>query len=348
MFVHEDLYYEVSEFVDGQTLEDWLDRRRPLAEGKAVSLANCVLQSLAWLHGLGIVHRDIKPSNIMVFVDDRGGLQAKLVDLGIALHVDRTRITVTGMVGTYLYAAPEMFLGAEGMVDGRADLHALGVTLFEALAGKHPFSADTIEGLIKQVCGPARPSLEETAPHVSPALCAFVARLIRSNQDERYATAEDALAVLNECTCSLAPTSRPVEGTVLPHPSATSKVPDLEWTETPEMDARPPDHVSHEAPASGHVLDILTGPFAGRIIPVPLGGFCIGRSMVNPEDGKLSRFHARAIPLNGAVKFVDLKTANRLLFRGRRRRRLRLKPGEEVTLGVTVLRLSDEKEGKTE
>jgi hypothetical protein len=88
----------------------------------------------------------------------------------------------------------------------------------------------------------------------------------------------------------------------------------------------------------------MTGPLTGKVIPVPVSGVCIGRGAVNPEDRKCSRFHARVTPLNGSVKAKDLKTVNRLLFCGKRRKRVRLALGDEVTLGGTTVRCITKKE----
>src|SRR5512140_1206108 len=132
------LLYYVMPLVTGETLRTRLTRERQLPVEDAVRIAREVADALGYAHGLGVVHRDIKPENILLQGD-----HALVADFGIALavqHAGGTRMTQTGLsLGTPQYMSPEQAMG-EKMIDARADISALGVVLYEMLAGEPPFT----------------------------------------------------------------------------------------------------------------------------------------------------------------------------------------------------------------
>src|SRR5215213_7107893 len=115
----------------------------PLPVSAIVHLIGQTADGLAFAHAQGIFHRDVKPTNVLLAAAD----WAMLADFGIARALgEGTRLTSpTGTIGTPAYMAPEQWLS--GQVDGRADIYALGVVLYEMLAGAPPFTAPTSEGL---------------------------------------------------------------------------------------------------------------------------------------------------------------------------------------------------------
>jgi serine/threonine-protein kinase len=128
----------VLEYVDGTTLRDRLDTGPALAPVEAIGIAQRVADALAEAHRRGLVHRDIKPANILLA--SRGAV--KVTDFGIAKLLDGLDLTAPGMlVGTAKYLAPEQVTGED--VDGRTDVYALGVVLYEMLTGVAPFVGDT-------------------------------------------------------------------------------------------------------------------------------------------------------------------------------------------------------------
>ncbi len=128
----------VLEYVDGTTLRDRLDTGPPLAPVEAIAIAQHVADALAEAHRRGLVHRDIKPANILLA--SRGAV--KVTDFGIAKLLDGLDLTQPGMlVGTAKYLAPEQVTG--DAVDGRCDVYALGVVLYEMLTGVAPFVGHT-------------------------------------------------------------------------------------------------------------------------------------------------------------------------------------------------------------
>lgn len=180
------------EDVAGGSLKDRLsDGPLPFEDGLRV--AGEILEGLAALHGLGIVHRDVKPGNVLLTADG----SVKLADFGLArrLQADETRATsMDAVVGTIDYVSPEQALGRE--LDGRSDLYSFGVTLYEALTGSVPFRRDSAIGTALAHLKEPPPRLRSVRPDAPAWLDAFVARLLSKAPEERYATAEEALADL--------------------------------------------------------------------------------------------------------------------------------------------------------
>src|SRR6516165_6367601 len=137
-----DNYFYAMEFVEGETLQNFIKRSDRLEIKLALEIATQVASGLAAVHKQKLVHRDIKPSNIMVSLEEGGAVTAKIIDLGLAKSLDepatQTAISAPGgFAGTPEFASPEQFAGVP--VDIRSDLYSLGVTLWEMLTGSTPF-----------------------------------------------------------------------------------------------------------------------------------------------------------------------------------------------------------------
>ena len=185
------LFYLVMRYVDGGTLDD-LIVGQPLPIERAVRLIGQVAEALAHAHRQGVIHRDIKPANILI---DRDG-NVLLADFGIAKLVDETRqLTSTGTrLGTAVYMAPEQVLGHG--IDGRTDIYALGIVLYEALTGACPFMADELLTLaLMHVRGAVRPP-SLLNPAIPPALDRLIGWALAKNPAERFQTAESMAAAL--------------------------------------------------------------------------------------------------------------------------------------------------------
>jgi hypothetical protein len=170
----------VMELVKGESLRD----RRPETLRDTLSIAQQVCAALAHAHAHGIIHRDLKPSNVMITSDGT----AKLADFGLARTAD-SRLTTEGtIVGTIAYLAPEQAMGQA--LDGRADLYALGVMLYELTTGQLPFTSDDPLAIISQhLYAPVVPPRAKN-PDIPPALDALIVQLLRKEPQERPGCAE--------------------------------------------------------------------------------------------------------------------------------------------------------------
>jgi eukaryotic-like serine/threonine-protein kinase len=182
--------YVVMEMLDGRTLEGLLAARGKLSIEDTVALALQLCDALGAAHETGLVHRDVKPGNVLVVYDIDGLERVKLLDFGIARVRDEKQTKLTGfgvVIGTAAYMAPEQLLGLED-VDLRADVYALGVTMFECLAGDVPYLG-SYERVVLQACseGPPPPL---PAP-VGAEIAKVVHRAMAKKREERFATTSD-------------------------------------------------------------------------------------------------------------------------------------------------------------
>jgi serine/threonine protein kinase len=141
-------YFYAMEFVDGETLAQFIKRCGRLEVQLALEIAAQVATGLAAVHKQKLVHRDIKPSNIMVSLEDAGAVTAKIIDLGLAKTAEKSNAgtvisTLGSFSGTPEYSSPEQFAGFG--VDIRSDLYSLGVTLWEMVTGQIPFHGTGLE-----------------------------------------------------------------------------------------------------------------------------------------------------------------------------------------------------------
>jgi eukaryotic-like serine/threonine-protein kinase len=182
----------VMELIEGESLADRLAREGRLDARHAVEIAAAVLEGLAAAHDRGLVHRDVKPSNILL--PSAGGV--KLADFGIAKELaGPTSLTATGSVlGTPRYLAPEQAAG-QGATPA-SDLYALGAVLYECLAGRAPFEADSPLAVALAHQQRPVPSLTDVAPEVPPVLAVAVERALAKRPEDRPADARAMRAAL--------------------------------------------------------------------------------------------------------------------------------------------------------
>jgi serine/threonine protein kinase len=178
--------YLVMELLEGRTLEGILAVRRRVGVPDAIYLGLQLCDALASAHEHGIFHRDIKPSNVFISRNDAGREVAKIFDFGIArLQQHDQKITQRGAVlGTPEYMAPEQLLASD-QVDARCDIYALGITLYEALAGAVPFEGNFGEVLLK-VSTEALPSLTKRHPEIPRDLEQAIAKALARDPSDRY------------------------------------------------------------------------------------------------------------------------------------------------------------------
>lgn len=181
----EDCLWYSMKLVEGPTLGFYLKgTERPTAV-EALQVAIPVLEALALTHSRGIIHRDIKPANILL--DPQAG--PLLTDFGVAKMEGDPLKTETGMMmGTPAYVSPEQSLGKK--LDGRTDLYALGVSLYQMLTGNLPFSGNSLSIFIQRLQEEA-PALRDLRPDVPEAVAAVITRAMEREADQRFATAEE-------------------------------------------------------------------------------------------------------------------------------------------------------------
>jgi hypothetical protein len=175
--------YLVSELVEGRTLAQ-LQADGELSDRDALRVGLALADALCHAHERGVVHRDVKPQNVIVPPPARGRRgAAKLTDFGVAHLAGEDPLTMTGdVVGTLAYMAPEQ---AEARpVDERTDLYALGIVLYEALAGEHPVRGRSPGATARRI-GMTLPPLAGARPDLPPELCAAIDRAVRADPDER-------------------------------------------------------------------------------------------------------------------------------------------------------------------
>lgn len=186
----------VMELCEGQTLTELLRTEAPLPPVRAVAMVRQVASALVEAHRHGVVHRDIKPSNLLL-TRTSGQDHIKILDFGIArwLFDDGVRLTQTGAIlGTPTYMAPEQADSSRRSIDGRADLYAVGVILYEMLTGHPPFSGRTVVDMLVAHATLPVPALPDTTP---PALRAVVQRLLEKRPEQRYPSAAALLSDLS-------------------------------------------------------------------------------------------------------------------------------------------------------
>jgi hypothetical protein len=196
------LLYLVMRLLPGQSLEDRIGKGR-LSVAEAVRIALECAAALAAAHAVGVVHRDIKPANILL---DANG-NATVTDFGIALVTSRpSRELVGSTAGTPLYMSPEQSLGET--VDGRSDVYALGVVLYEMLTGTPPFSGrNATEVTAKHISAPI-PKVSEREPETPVALVRLVDRMLAKQPASRPTATElvNALTAASTPDALLTPT----------------------------------------------------------------------------------------------------------------------------------------------
>jgi len=190
------LHFLVMEFVEGQTLRSLLDELGQMPEELCRHIGREIARALEAIHRAGAVHRDLKPENVLLTPDH----VVKVMDLGVALLTDEMiRLSQTGLfVGSLRYAAPEQLAGGRKVVDGRADLHALGVMLYELASGTQPLAGDSFEAVVRHVLNRIPPPVRELRPEISPFFEEVLRRLLEKDAARRFPTASDLLQTLVE------------------------------------------------------------------------------------------------------------------------------------------------------
>jgi serine/threonine-protein kinase len=195
--------YVVMEMVPGESLEELLAKCGALSSEHALRITREVLLALASVHERGVLHRDVKPANVILTLSAEGPSEVRLVDFGIAKMSTRgageEAVTQRGaLIGTPHYMAPERLAGHPA--DASTDVYAVGIMLYEMLAGTVPFTGPSLPAIMAAVMREVPQTLEERAVAVTPELSRLVAKAMAREPSDRFASARDMLAAVEALT----------------------------------------------------------------------------------------------------------------------------------------------------
>lgn len=322
--------YLVSEAVLGRGLDQAVTAG-PIAPTVAGTWAVEVLCALSEAHGRGLIHRDVKPENVMLAKTDGDpvGEVARLTDFGLAKILDQSLEgsvvvhTAAGVVmGTPDYMSPEQWAGAA--LDGRTDIYAVGIMLYEMLLGRLPFEAPSLHELAAMHCHASVPAFPADAPAQALAYEAIVRRALAKRPDERWSTADAMRGAIESAGGIRLP----------PPPTVRALIPD--------------DEVLGAAGYVELMSDAGVGPVQVLATPrLVLGrtGHVVARCLpLNSENDNrsrsVSRRHARIEWHGGYASISDLHSASGTSVNGRSlapgREAFRLEHGDEIALGPHV------------
>jgi tRNA A-37 threonylcarbamoyl transferase component Bud32 len=212
--------YFVMRYMTGGTLSDRL-AKGPLTIPEAAHIIDRVASALDEAHAKGFIHRDLKPGNILF---DRAG-EPYISDFGIAkFSASQTNVTGSAIVGTPAYLSPEQAQG-DANIDGRSDIYAVGVILFEMLSGRQPYEADTPMGVVvKQITDPV-PHILDLNPNLPPEIEEIIEKAMAKNRDERFSTTREMADALEGVVRSGAASTTAAGKTVIAAAGATKITP---------------------------------------------------------------------------------------------------------------------------
>lgn len=184
--VQDEEYYMVMEYVETETLKNYLQKHGAMPISQALSVARKLADALAYAHANGMLHRDVKPANVLW---SKTG-EPILTDFGIAKLAGATGLTASGAaVGTPAYMSPEAGRGEQ--VDERTDVYSLGVMLYEMLSGELPYDADTPYAVILKHINDPLPPLRPRVPHLPEGIERIVIKALAKDKTQRYQSAAE-------------------------------------------------------------------------------------------------------------------------------------------------------------
>lgn len=204
-------YYFAMEYVHGETLRCRIEREGPLSEREVAQIGAGIASALAHAHASGLIHRDVKPDNVLL--DEEG--TPKLADLGLVLGSrDESSVTKTGStVGTPHYIAPEQAAG-DVKLDGRADMYALGCTLYHAATGNTPFDGPSSAVVMLKHLKDRMPHPQQHEPELTDEFCAVLERMVARHRDDRFEDLNEASELLEMLSEGQVPDLRPMHSSL--------------------------------------------------------------------------------------------------------------------------------------
>ncbi len=187
---NEDGYFIITEYVSGQTLEDYIDLvTGPMPETKAAKIFAQILEAISYIHSKNIIHRDIKPANILITKNNR----VKLLDFGIAKSIQENSNLITkdgSKVGTTMFMSPQQIKGR--VLDRRSDIYSLGATLFFILTGQFPFDKNETEyEIYNKIVNSPFPNPKTFYVGVSDKMCEIIEKATAKKPLDRFQTCSE-------------------------------------------------------------------------------------------------------------------------------------------------------------
>jgi serine/threonine-protein kinase len=187
----EDFAYIAMDYAEGIPLSDCTTVGKLLPVDEVYRIIQLVAEALDYAHQQNIVHRDIKPGNIMYNPKNK---QLKITDFGIARITDSVKTRTGSFMGSPSYMAPEQITGAQ--VDGRADIYSLGVSFYQLLTGRLPFSADTLGRLAYKITNEKHKPVRSVRPDLPASATRIINKALQKKAEKRYATGAEMVKAL--------------------------------------------------------------------------------------------------------------------------------------------------------
>jgi serine/threonine-protein kinase len=276
--------YIVMELLDGESLQERLERGPAMGEVEFLRIAESVLQVLDSAHARGVVHRDLKPENLFLLRAPSAGYtpQVKILDFGLARLLQNQTTTTYGLaLGTPSFMSPEQAAGRTDEIDGRTDLFALAATGFRLRAGRRIHEADNMFELVTKMAKVPAPRLATVASGVSEPFARVIDRALEFKREDRYETAaamlKDVRLAIQQLDAGVGVTKLalpPAPPPPLPRaakkqdnpPNATIELSESD-IEVPRRGPSPEDEESYRIPKRRSVL-----PWLVLLVAVGIGG----------------------------------------------------------------------------
>jgi serine/threonine protein kinase len=245
------VFYITMELVEGRSLQSLLDEHQTFPLPRAVKIIEQAGAALDYAHKHNIIHRDVKPANLMIAADDT----VKITDFGTAKILRFNTTQTAAVIGTPSYMSPEQIKGKT--VDGRSDIFALGVILYELVTGEKPFPGQNITTVIYKIVNEEPIPPRELDPSINAGLCNVIARALAKDPTARFQTCGELLEALKNYRNFEQDLREDLHASYLPTPAAP-----------PKLSLRPPNaRPNYAHPATNIVL-----PDIARAVSVPSAG----------------------------------------------------------------------------